>query len=227
MLEQAEKILKAQKAAYSDIARTWLYLSGILEWYNDFNSVRNTEYGQFGIMPPLSGEEPMDRLILPASTGIQGDNPAGSACVMDALAITGKTKPEIVQMSSKRQKDAFRYRSAFSRAACIRHAEFTEMQISGTAAIDEQGYSLYPGDFRSQALHTLENVEHLLEQENASLKDLCSATVFLKRSEDASEYWKILSELGLKDLPAVCMVADICRDELLFEIDGIAAISRK
>lgn len=224
MFERAERILKREQGDYRDMVRTWLYLSDILEWYNDFNKVRNQAYARFGIMPSTTDHEPVRNLSLPASTGIEGNNPAGAACLMDALALIGSNKPEIVQMSNMRQKDAFRYRSAFSRGACIKHPDFKEIQISGTAAIDEQGISLHPGDFRNQVLRTFENVEALLAQQGATLQNICTGTAFLKRPQDAQEYQAITSELGLGNLPCVCVIADICRDDLLFEIDGVATV---
>ena len=32
---------------------------------------------------------------------------------------------------------------------------------------------------------------------------------------------------GLEEFPAVCIVADVCRDELLFEIDAEAAVGKE
>ena len=33
-----------------------------------------------------------------------------------------------------------------------------------------------------------------------------------------------IEEMGLKDIPAVSIVADVCRDDLLFEIDATVLI---
>ena len=51
-----------------------------------------------------------------------------------------------------------------------------------------------------------------------------AATVFVKRPEHASLFWKMARDHGLEEFPAVCVVADVCRDELLFEIDGQAVV---
>lgn len=42
-------------------------------------------------------------------------------------------------MTNARQKDAFECGSAFSRGAWIREPDMTQVQVSGTAAIVEQG----------------------------------------------------------------------------------------
>jgi enamine deaminase RidA (YjgF/YER057c/UK114 family) len=64
----------------------------------------------------------------------------------------------------------------------------------------------------------------LINKEGASLNDICHATVFLKRQEDAQIYQEVANEYGLTDMPAVYVLADICRDELLFELDAIVAV---
>jgi enamine deaminase RidA (YjgF/YER057c/UK114 family) len=223
MIERAERILREQGATYRDVVRTWFYLSDILSWYSEFNDVRNSKYSEFGIMPGAES----DRLLLPASTGVGGNNSQGSAAVMDLLAITGPRdrKPVIKQLTNNRQLDAFHYGSAFSRGVLIRESDVTTIQISGTAAIDDAGKSLYPGDARSQIEYTMDQVEALLGQEGAGLKDIAAATVFVKRADDASLFREIIAARGIERFPAVCIVADICREELLFEMDAEAVFA--
>jgi enamine deaminase RidA (YjgF/YER057c/UK114 family) len=64
----------------------------------------------------------------------------------------------------------------------------------------------------------------LLGQEGAGLADICAATVFVKRPEYAEVFRQVAADRGLADLPAVCVVADVCREELLFEIDAEAIV---
>ena len=218
IIERAERILREHGASYCDVVRTWFYLSDILSWYREFNDVRNSKYSEFGMMP-ITGST---QLFLPASTGVGGTNTQKSAAVMDLLAITGPRDrmPVIKQLTNNRQLDAFHYGSAFSRGVLIRESDVTTIQISGTAAIDDAGKSLYPGDARSQIEYTLDQVEALLEQEGAGLRDIAAATVFVKRAGDASLFRAIIAERGIERFPAVCVVADICREELLFEMDA-------
>ena len=225
MFERADRLLRQSGADYQQVVRTWIYLSEILYWYPEFNEVRNAKYAQWGLMPAANEPPGTHSLRLPASTGIRGDNPLGAACVMDLLAIKSNPEgqPEISQMTNLKQQDAFRYHRAFSRGACVRDQEGVCVQVSGTAAIDEQGQSLFPDDARAQIVRTLENIEALLAPANVGLKNVCSATVFLKRPEDAAIYHRVAAERGLSELPAVYMIADVCRPELLFEMDAIVA----
>ncbi len=225
MLGRAEGILRWNRASYKDIARTWLYLSEISDWYPEFNKARSEKYGEFGIMP-CPGDT---RLLLPASTGIGADTPSGAAAAMDLLAVveSGDSIPPVRKLTNRKQLDAFRYGAAFSRGAVIKEDDVTLIQVSGTAAIDEHGISLYPGDIRAQINCTFDKIAALLSQEGAGLRDIAAATVFVKSPEYAPIFWEMAKERDLEDFPGVCVIADICRQELLFEIDAEAAVKKE
>lgn len=224
MFDRASKILQEHGASYANVVRTWCYLSNILNWYGDFNRVRNEMYGQFGLMP--GPDKP--RLLLPASTGVSADNSGGAACSMDVLAVVAKDDASrtVRCLSNPHQKEAFNYGSAFSRGAVIETGHDLLMEISGTAAIDEAGRSQYPGDIRGQIRCTLERISTLLAQEKATLADIAAATVFVKKGQYADEFLRIMDDMDYSDFPGVCVISDICRDELLFEIDAEAVIRR-
>jgi enamine deaminase RidA (YjgF/YER057c/UK114 family) len=221
LLHKAAGLLAGQGASYRNVVRTWFYLDDILAWYPEFNRARSAVYGEFGLLP---GQD-HGRWQLPASTGIQGQAPSGAAATLDLLAVVGPpgSQPLVRQLRSPAQPEAFQYGSAFSRGALIRHPEVSLIQVSGTAAIDERGASLYPGDVRSQIDCTFDKIAALLGQEEATLKDVAAACVFLKSSQDALIYREQAAARGLRDFPAVIMVADVCREELLFEIDAEVA----
>lgn len=224
MIERAERILREQGATFREVARTWFYLSRILDWYDAFNRVRTERYRAYRLMPEPGAQE----ILLPASTGISGENLQGAAAVLDLLAVaTGKdTGLAVRQMTNRRQLDAVRYGSAFSRGALIRSCGHSAVQVSGTAAIDGHGRSLYPGDVHAQIACTLDTIEGLLEPTGCRLGDIAAATVFLKNPQDAPVFERMAVQRGLEPFPAVTVVADICRSELLFEIDAEAVCGR-
>ena len=221
MIQRATRLLEAHGASYRDVVRTWFYLADILAWYPEFNRARTAIYGKFGILP---GEDD-GRLKLPASTGIRGEVSAGAACALDLLAVVGhaESRPLVKQLSNPGQQDAFQYGSAFSRGALLRQPDVSLLQVSGTAAIDEKGASLHPGDVRAQIDCTFDKIAALIGQEGARLWDIVAACVFVKRPEDALAYQERAAAQGLSNLPVVIMVADICREDLLFEIDAEVA----
>ncbi|GEM_PF-7021156 len=64
---------------------------------------------------------------------------------MDILAVlrSDGAEPSVRKLSNHSQLDAFRYGSAFARASVVRNGNTDLIQVSGTAAIDEHGVSLY------------------------------------------------------------------------------------
>ena len=141
-----------------------------------------------------------------------------AACAMDALAVVGDAKIE--QMTNARQEDAFLYGSAFSRGAYMEQTDVASIQLSGTASIDEQGRSQHVDDTRKQIILTLENVQALIAQKGMTLQHICDANIFIKQAEDAEIYREVADQFGLNDLPGIIINTDVCRDDLLFEIDA-------
>jgi enamine deaminase RidA (YjgF/YER057c/UK114 family) len=82
-------------------------------------------------------------------------------------------------------------------------------------------------DFRGQVNATLEKVEALMDQAGAGLKDITAATIYVKRPEYAVMFREMARDRGMEEFPAVCIVADVCRDELLFEIDAEAVVGKE
>ncbi len=220
--ELIEHILDKQKWKFNDVRRTWFYLHNILDWYDEFNLVRNDAFKRMGLFNgnPLSS--------IPASTGIQGRNADGGWCTLDLLAmkpIDGQTF-EAKRLINPKQNEAPEYGSAFARALSVETDSCQYIFVSGTAAIDEKGVSVFEGDFERQTVRTLENVQALLEVGGAGLDDICQATSFVKRPQDVEMYYSIASRMGLDKIPVVCTLADVCRDELLYELDATAILSK-
>jgi enamine deaminase RidA (YjgF/YER057c/UK114 family) len=218
LLATANRILREQGATYREVVRTWFYLSDILSWYLDFNQARSAMYRELGLLSP---DGDVFRK-LPASTGIEGQTPTDAAGALDLLAVipAENSQPHIRQLSSPGQPEALSYGSAFSRGTLLAEPEATLVQVSGTAAIDEHGQSLHPGDIRAQIDCTFDKIEVLIGQAGASLADVAAASVFVKHPQHARVYWERAAARGLQDIPAVVMVAEICRKELLFEMDA-------
>jgi enamine deaminase RidA (YjgF/YER057c/UK114 family) len=222
MFESMKRLLASQSTGFRDVVRTWIYLDDILEWYGAFNAARTEKFKSFGLIPGSVEEPDGNHVFLPASTGVGGRNPAGAFCCGDVLAVTGADRVSVLPATL--QPSAYSYGSAFSRGICVEEKEYRQVFVSGTAAIDASGRSLYPRDAESQISTTLEVVKALIGEKGAGFEDIRSATVYFKKAGDWSAYEKVARRLGLMHLPAVFVVADICRDELLFEMDALAVI---
>lgn len=128
--------------------------------------------------------------------------------------------------------EAYDYGSAFSRGLRIDLERYSILFISGTAAVDEQGDTVYAGDMRAQCWRTYRNITALLESEGASWKDVVKLTCYLRDIErDYADFNRVRTAffewLGLDPLPAsVGIQARLCRDDLLIEIEGVAILRR-
>ena len=228
MFRQAERLLRAQGSTYQDVVRTWIYISDILDWYDDFNTVRNHCYSEYGFIDPTGSQKPAEQIYLPASTGIEGKTPFGRAATMDLFAVhrSPASSIKVRPIHSPKQLSPFRYGSAFSRAVVIEDAESKLIFVSGTASIDENGKSVFIGNPAQQMQQTFQVISDLIAPEGAQLQDICEATVFLKRRQDFSIYQKIMAQVDILNAPSVNVVADVCRAELLFEIDAVFILEK-
>jgi enamine deaminase RidA (YjgF/YER057c/UK114 family) len=222
MFHQAEKLLRSEGASYQDVVRTWIYISDILNWYDDFNTVRNHCYSEYGFLGNIDSKVQAEQIYLPASTGIEGRNPSGLPVTMDVFAIhrSPGSAIQICPLYGVKQRSPFRYGSAFSRATVVKEPGSKLILVSGTASIDDQGKSMFIGDFAAQIRQTLSVISELVASENATLQDLCEATVFIKRKEDFSVFQEVMKDMGITNIPSVNVSANVCRDELLFELDA-------
>jgi enamine deaminase RidA (YjgF/YER057c/UK114 family) len=208
--------LQALGATLEDVARTWFYLRDILAVYATFNRVRSARYTAAGLLGPRAGTQ-----LLPASTGIGGKDPRGAAVVADVLAVRGQTHAPVRRLASHTQLEPMRYGSSFARGAMLSTPGVTVLHVSGTAAIGASGASLHAGNIEAQVEATLDHVASLLASAaGASLADVGAASAFVKRPEYAQVFEERLRARGLTSFPAVIMVADVCRDELLVELDA-------
>jgi enamine deaminase RidA (YjgF/YER057c/UK114 family) len=219
-IDSAEQLLAREGFSFRDVARTWFYLRDILDWYGPFNAVRNAAFQRMGLMGPNGSGR------IPASTGIEGRNARGGWSTLDVLALAPRAghRLEIKRLHNTKQNEATEYGSAFARATEVVLGDARYVFVSGTASIDDRGETVHVGDFETQTLFTLEAVQALLRGTGASLSDVQQATAFIKNPCDGRALERIVERAGLSTLPLVTTVADVCRDELLFEIDVTAVL---
>jgi enamine deaminase RidA (YjgF/YER057c/UK114 family) len=204
---------------YPDVARTWIYVARLLDWYDVLNKVRTAHYKSVGLGVPGGP-------AFPASTGIQCWSD-GEECLVDVLALKSEKPGALVVdpiRCSPRQDQSFNYGSAFSRGMSIGLEGHRTIHISGTASINTAGVSTHIGDAECQSLETLMSIAAILEQQGGSLRNITSATLFCK-DQSAWEAWNRVSRLlQLPVFPKVCVLADVCRHNLLVEMEAVAVI---
>lgn len=215
--ETMDAALKLNGFEFIDTVRTWIYLDHLLEWYDDFNIVRTEYFNETGIFEQM----------VPASTGIGAGNQYGSAIMMDVFAVKPKNNSlKIQEVASPLQNPALDYKSSFSRAVEMVYPTHKNLLISGTASIDPAGATVHLDDPEKQIRLTMDVVKAILESRGMEWNDLFRGIAYFKDMEYLPVFEQIAAELGIARFPLAISHADVCRDDLLFEIEVDAVQTR-
>ena len=210
VFETIEDALKEAKMTFADVARTWLYMDKILEWYDPFNRARDAFF---------TSRRVYDGRV-PASTGIGTANMCGAAITACAIAVKPKNSQTTVQIvESPLQCSALSYRSSFSRAVEIGTPDYRTLMVSGTASIEPGGATAFIDDVEKQIQLTMDVVEAILVSRGMSWADTTRAIMYLKKPEYMPIWQAWLKKNNLTAMPMVTIEADVCRDNLLVELE--------
>ena len=235
-------ILTAEGMDINTIVRQWNYIEritcvpdyeGANQHYQDFNDARSHFYAQ----TEWKGG-------YPAATGI-GTSHGGIMVEVDAVALACR-KCAVVALDNALQVAAhdysqnvligvadkiFRHKTTpkFERAKAVcSPASGLYVYISGTAAIRGEA-SLTDVGIEQQTVTTLENIEYLISRQNLRKHGVKAEKtpgiqifrVYLKSENLLEPARKIIDE-RYPQVPALYVLTDVCRDELLIEIEGTA-----
>lgn len=241
VFEGLRAMLAEAGASFEDVARAWLYQGGITdiegntERYRELNRARADFFAGIPFHSRRLWHGGDGRAIYPASTGIGTE---GHGLVATCLALkTERTDVELLPLENPLQTPSFDYPEhysakapKFSRAMALRIGDHVTTWISGTASI-VNSESVHPGDVEKQTEQTLTNIERLIDAENfgrlgwsgagATLDHLAKVRVYVKRHEDYDKC-RAVCERRLGRIPAIYAQADVCRPDLLVEIEGVA-----
>ncbi len=212
-----EQGLEAAGMNLHDLVRTWLFIDEILDWYGEFNTMRDH----------LFTEKGMFNRFLPSSTGIGGSNPQGAAAAFGAVALQPLGEGVSVQeVLSPLQCPAHDYGSSFSRAAEVATPDFKMVLVSGTASIEPGGKTVHVDDTDAQVDLTLRVVDEILKSRGLGFPDTTRANAYFKHQADALNFGQFCDRFEIPPARVVVSHDDVCRDDLLFEIelDAITAV---
>jgi enamine deaminase RidA (YjgF/YER057c/UK114 family) len=229
-LQQATESAYGQVFALIDalhfphLLRCWNYMadingrSGGLERYRQFNLGRQDAFLAHG-------------------RAVAGSVPAACALgfargPLSIAFMAGRVAPLAIE--NPRQLSAFHYPRAygprsptFARANLVRLGNQEVLLISGTASIVGHA-TLHPGDVVAQTRETLNNIEALLAETHRvasharfSLADLL-CKVYVRRPADLTLIQAELARSVGNSLRAAYLQADVCRQDLLVEIEASA-----
>jgi hypothetical protein len=214
MFERCVERLNEQGMGLRDVGRTWLYLRDLLNDYDELNKVRNDFFTRHGIGSVGNFVCP------PASTGIQGFHPDGRASFMETLALkTSSEERPFRTIQPEIQCEAWDYGSVFSRGMLIDLADSSLTTLSGTASIGTSGKTLHVGNPQKQLVQAVRSIENLLSGCNKPRRPKGLWTLYFKDEETWSA-WREATRLGhIEPIQGPAVYADVCRDDLLFELE--------
>lgn len=230
-----DNLLTTHGFAVDDIVRQWNYIGSIVSYrdgkqnYQEFNDARTCYYAK--------GEWANG---YPAATGIGA---AGDCIIVGGIAFKKAKQGDksvypidnplqvAAHIYSKRvlvddDQNAMKSTPKFERAKLIETANGACCFVSGTAAIRGEE-SVDANSAKEQTIKTIENIEYLVSKDNlvrfgCKPYDLSYVKlhVFVKHKQDYEEVRTVVAE-AYPHIPVVYTIADVCRGELLVEIEGI------
>ena len=218
-----------EQLGYATLLRAWNYIARIngesdgIERYRQFNIGRQNAFVRDG--RAITGSVPAA-----CALGV-GDGPLQLAFLASRVPMRAIENPR--QVSAYHYPSQYGPRSpTFSRAALFNIGHDEVLFISGTASIVGHE-SVHLGDVVAQTSESLANVASLLDQANqvrharfpCELADV-SYRVFVRHPKDLPLIQAEFERIVGTDATAVYVQADVCRSELLVEVEGSAMLAR-
>jgi len=220
----AELLELIETRGYPHLLRVWNYLGDINHGEGDAERYRQFCLGRFAAIA-----RPGFETQLPAASAIGSRGGEGFTLIVLASKHAG------IQVENPRQLSAFRYprvygeRSpSFSRATLLPWADGAELLVSGTASIVGHA-TAHAGDPRAQLQQTAANLEALRthaiqmrKQAGAPIGELRPHLylLYLRHADDLPAIEPLIEKL-FGDAPLQVLIGDICRSELLLEVEAI------
>ncbi|MFQ5545530.1 MAG: hypothetical protein ACE5FE_06090, partial [Acidiferrobacterales bacterium] len=213
-----------KQKGYPDLLRVWNYVSDINDQQDNLERYRRFCIGRFNAFSEFdAGFEQ----ALPAATAAGLHNPG---LFIYFLAARGTSQP----IENPRQLNPYHYppqhgpRSpSFSRAMVKNWGAHRQLFISGTGSIVAH-QSLHAGDVVAQLTEVLRNIDALLQHaasvSGTDFRDKCTSSIFkvyLRHAADLPLIQEHLAHALGEGAPVLLLNADLCRKELLMEIEGM------
>jgi chorismate lyase/3-hydroxybenzoate synthase len=207
---------------YRHVWRVWNFMADINEGQGDDERYQQFCLGRARAFAAIGGTAPVFGYPAATAVGRQGGPRSLQVCWF-----AGREPGTAIE--NPRQVSAFHYprnygpaAPSFSRAMVVPGPLFL---VSGTSSIVGHA-SLHHGDLEAQLRETLVNVDTLLHRAQAS-GHVASATLgadslikaYVRRHGDAAKVESGLRDHYGPDVPTLVVAADICRPELLVEIE--------
>ena len=228
-----DSILSLHGFEVDDIVRQWNYIGNIVSCrngkqnYQEFNDARSSYYAKGAWdkgYPAATGIGVSCDGIIVGGIAFKRADDGGIYPIDNPLQIAAHVYSKRVLIDD--DANAVKSTPKFERAKLIETARGACCFVSGTAAIrGEEGMDA--SSAKLQTIKTIENIEYLVSKENlegfgCKAYDLkyVQLQVFIKNASDYEEVRAVVEE-AYPNMPVVYTVADVCRSELLVEIEGV------
>lgn len=215
---------------YKHLCRIWNYFPNINK--SDINGIER--YKSFCHGRAVSFENNCNVIEtekFPSATGIGSMSGNVNICFMSSFINQCK------YIENPRQTPAYNYPVAygpkspsFARATYYNYGDKNfNIYIAGTASIIGHE-TIFVDDVENQCITTLDNIELLISEENLrrydikenlTLKDLDCIKVYIRKKSDFSVIKRICEKRFSQKASIIYIKADICRSNLLVEIEGV------
>ncbi len=211
-----------ESLGYGAVLRFWNYFPAInqvsqnMERYRQFNVGRQDAFLSRG--RSVSGSVPASCALGSAAGGLH-------------IAFLA-ARAEMIGIENPRQVSAYHYPSqygprspTFSRACLVNLGGRDMLFISGTASIVGH-QTLHEGDVAAQTRESLHNIQAVIAEANrlapnANFRlDNLAYKIYVRRPEDLGKVRNEITQLIGAPLSAVFLHADVCRADLLVEIEA-------
>ncbi len=225
-----ENILASEGFLISDIYRQWNYIEDITvkneesQNYQEFNDARSIFYSKAAWnngYPAATGIGTSRGGIMIELCAIKGTK-ATNKPIDNPLQVAAHNYSQKVLEGKVMQELCERTTPKFERARILGNTIY----ISGTAAIKGEA-SIAKDDTVAQAVTTMEVMNNLVAKENIPVANNGATYDLLRiyvKHEEAIPAVKEYMNTHYPAVPKHYLVSDICRPELLIEIEGIAHI---
>mgnify|MGYP002355336564 CR=1 FL=1 len=217
-----ELLAKVRGSSHPYLIRIWNYLDAINEGEGDSERYRRFCLGRAAAVDAAFNDPP------PAATGIGHAHRTGHVQLIALCAAA-----PAIALENPRQMPAWCYprdygpvSPGFSRGALL--GDGSRLLASGTASIVGHR-SLHTGDVRAQTREALANLEALLDEATTrggprfALTAPDALRVYLREPADLDAVREVMAEVGMPAERTVYLHGDICRRELLVELEGVFA----
>lgn len=164
---------------------------------------------------------------LPAATAVGTRRGPQLSVVALASRESGRQIENPRQVSAWAYPERYGPRSpSFSRATVMQHGTTSVLWLSGTASIIGHE-TVHVGDPLQQTDETFRNMDAVLEHAGfgSNLESMSMLKVYVRHPQHVEPIRNRFRQLAGREIPAIWLMADICRAELLLEIEGVAMIS--